>query len=191
MAFWAQILALLTRIVATAAIKEVPLDMAHNSFDDRYLNCGPAMTEALPALNVSEFQENPLFAQAWLKATAEWQKRGSYSSPLTKDQAIALMVYTMKSMYKLFNEAVREAGRTCQEYRHKFHFKTSSEFQENQEFSHAWKKAMAEWQKRGSYTSTLTKDQAIALMVYTMTYVYRDFNEAVQRFGSGNVTATR
>uniref|UniRef100_A0A8C5J4C4 NAD(P)(+)--arginine ADP-ribosyltransferase n=1 Tax=Junco hyemalis TaxID=40217 RepID=A0A8C5J4C4_JUNHY len=117
-------LALLAMTVATADIKVVPLDMAHNSFDDQYLNCGPAMTAALPALKHSDFQKNPLFAQTWAKATAKWQKRGSYSSFLTKDQAIALMVYTMNDVYNSFNKAVHEAGRSCQEYRYNFHFKT-------------------------------------------------------------------
>ncbi|XP_030826696.1 NAD(P)(+)--arginine ADP-ribosyltransferase 2-like [Camarhynchus parvulus] len=124
MAPLAQILALLAMTVATAAIKVVPLDMAQNSFDDQYLNCGPAMTEALPGLNGSEFQENKEFSQAWVKATAEWQKRSSSSSPLSPAQAIALMAYTMLDVHKQFNPAVREAGRSRQEYRDKFHFKT-------------------------------------------------------------------
>ncbi|NXL15040.1 NAR1 ribosyltransferase, partial [Setophaga kirtlandii] len=124
MAPLAQTLALLAMTVATAAIKVVPLDMAKDSFDDQYLNCGPAMTEALPALNDSEFQENKDFSQAWVKATAEWQKRGSSSSPLSPAEATALMAYKMKDVYRQFNEAVRKAGRSCQEYRYNFHFKT-------------------------------------------------------------------
>ncbi|XP_074415234.1 NAD(P)(+)--arginine ADP-ribosyltransferase 2-like [Zonotrichia albicollis] len=124
MAPLAHTLALLAMTVATADIKVVPLDMAHNSFDDQYLNCGAAMTAALPALKSSDFRENKKFSQAWEKATAEWQKRGSYSSFLTKDQAIALMVYTMNDVFREFNEAVRSAGRSCQEYRYNFHFKT-------------------------------------------------------------------
>ncbi|XP_059724860.1 erythroblast NAD(P)(+)--arginine ADP-ribosyltransferase-like isoform X2 [Haemorhous mexicanus] len=125
MALLAQTLALLAMTVATVAIKVVPLDMAQDSFDDQYRGCGPAMTAALPALNHSEFEQNPLFAQAWEKATAEWQSRGSPVSPLSSPaQAIALMAYTMEDVYKKFNDAVRVAGSSSQEYRDNFHFKT-------------------------------------------------------------------
>ncbi|XP_050839727.1 NAD(P)(+)--arginine ADP-ribosyltransferase 2-like isoform X2 [Serinus canaria] len=124
MAPLAHTLALLAMTMATAAIMELPLDMAWDSFDDQYLNCGPAMTAALPALKNSDFNKNKEFYQAWEKATAEWQKRGSYSSSLTNDQAIALMVYTMKSVYSDFNKAVRTAGKSRREYWDNFHFKT-------------------------------------------------------------------
>uniref|UniRef100_A0A8C3QMU8 NAD(P)(+)--arginine ADP-ribosyltransferase n=1 Tax=Cyanoderma ruficeps TaxID=181631 RepID=A0A8C3QMU8_9PASS len=103
----------------------VPLDMARESFDDQYRGCGPAMTAALPALNRSEFQKNPLFARVWIKAKAEWRKRGSPVSPLSSPaQAIALMAYSSKDIYKQFNAAVRVAGRSPQQYRKNFHFKT-------------------------------------------------------------------
>ncbi|TRZ14097.1 hypothetical protein HGM15179_013018 [Zosterops borbonicus] len=57
---------------------------------------------------------------------AQWQKRGSIASPLTPDQAVALMAYTMKelNLYKEFNDAVREAGNSSWKYRNKFHFKS-------------------------------------------------------------------
>ncbi|XP_039947345.1 NAD(P)(+)--arginine ADP-ribosyltransferase 2-like [Hirundo rustica] len=125
MAPLAHTLALLAMTVATAAIDVKWMDMAPNSFDDQYWGCGPAMTAALPALNRSEFQKNPLFAQAWLKAVAEWQRKGSPVSPLSSSaQAIAVMAYSMKDVYRQFNEAVREAGSSPQEYRDNFHFKT-------------------------------------------------------------------
>ncbi|XP_068034710.1 NAD(P)(+)--arginine ADP-ribosyltransferase 2-like [Anomalospiza imberbis] len=126
MALLARTLALLAMTVATAiAIKVVPLDMARDSFDDQYRGCGHAMTVALPALYNFELQRNPLFAQTWAKAEAEWRKRGSPVSPLASPaQAVALMAYTTKDIYKDFNTAVRAAGRSRQEYRNNFHFKT-------------------------------------------------------------------
>ncbi|XP_059724940.1 erythroblast NAD(P)(+)--arginine ADP-ribosyltransferase-like isoform X2 [Haemorhous mexicanus] len=125
MAPLAQTLALLAMAMATTAVDVIPLDMAQDSFDDQYRGCGPAMTVALPALNRSEFEQNPLFGQAWVKATAEWQSRGSPVSPLSSPaQAIALMAYTMNDLYKKFNDAVRVAGSSSQEYRDNFHFKT-------------------------------------------------------------------
>ncbi|NXH37131.1 NARE ribosyltransferase, partial [Myiagra hebetior] len=122
-------LALLAMTVATAVTKVVPLDMALDSFDDQYRGCRHSMTAALPALNHLELQQNPLFAQSWVKAVAKWQRRGSRVSPLSPAQAIALMAYTMReqynddSLYRVFNEAVRAAGRSHQEYWDNFHFK--------------------------------------------------------------------
>uniref|UniRef100_A0A8C3QNJ5 NAD(P)(+)--arginine ADP-ribosyltransferase n=1 Tax=Cyanoderma ruficeps TaxID=181631 RepID=A0A8C3QNJ5_9PASS len=125
MAPLAHTLALLAMTVVTAAITVVPLDMAWESFDDQYRGCGPAMTAALPALNRSEFQKNPLFARVWVKAKAEWRKRGSHVSPLSSPaQAIALMAYSSKYVYQQFNAAVRVAGGSPQQYRDNFHFKT-------------------------------------------------------------------
>uniref|UniRef100_A0A8C3R648 NAD(P)(+)--arginine ADP-ribosyltransferase n=1 Tax=Cyanoderma ruficeps TaxID=181631 RepID=A0A8C3R648_9PASS len=111
-------------VMVTVAIEVIPLDMAWESFDDQYLDCGPAMTAALLALHSSEFQQNPLFAQVWVKAVAKWQSQGSHVSPLSSPaQAIAVVAYSSKDVYKEFNTAVREAGRSLQEYRDNFHFK--------------------------------------------------------------------
>ncbi|NXD03327.1 NRT2 ribosyltransferase, partial [Certhia familiaris] len=119
-------LALLAMAVATVTTETRPLDMSPSSFDDQYQNCVPAMTAALPALNQSEFQNNPDFAQAWAKAVAAWQSQSSSMSPLSPEQAIALMAYTMKDtkLYKNFNAAVRTAGSSPQEYRNNFQYKT-------------------------------------------------------------------
>ncbi|NXA83861.1 NARE ribosyltransferase, partial [Thryothorus ludovicianus] len=117
-------LALLPIAVATVTNDVVFLDMAPDSFDDQYRDCGPAMTEELLALNRSDLEQNPLFAQVWVKAAAEWQSQRAPVSPLSPAQAIAITAYTMKEVYEKFNAAVRTVGRSSQVYRDKFHFKT-------------------------------------------------------------------
>ncbi|KAM4906963.1 NAD(P)(+)--arginine ADP-ribosyltransferase 2-like [Sylvia borin] len=126
MAPLAHTLTLLAMVVATVAIEVVPLDMAKNSFDDQYLECSNNMPENLLELQVSDFCKNYEFARNWAKATVQWQKLGSVSYPLTPEQTIAVMAYTMNTMklYKQFNDAVREAGSSSLEYRNKFHFKS-------------------------------------------------------------------
>ncbi|XP_074385277.1 NAD(P)(+)--arginine ADP-ribosyltransferase 2-like [Zonotrichia albicollis] len=117
-------LALLAMIMANTGFTVVPLDMAWNSFDDQYPGCRHTMTQLLPELNHFEFEQNPLFAQTWVKAAAEWWRRGPPVTPLSPAQAIALMTYTMKDVHKEFNAAVHVAGRSHQEYWYNFHFKT-------------------------------------------------------------------
>ncbi|NXQ19726.1 NRT2 ribosyltransferase, partial [Peucedramus taeniatus] len=130
MALLAQTLALLAMTVATTptmttkAITVWPLDMAQKSFDDQYLNCWDKMTKNLTELKHSDSLKNDKFAKGWTNAAAEWEKRGSPSSSLSPDQAIALMVYTMDEVYDQFNKAVRTAGSSGREYRDNFHFKT-------------------------------------------------------------------
>ncbi|NXS22715.1 NARE ribosyltransferase, partial [Mystacornis crossleyi] len=123
MAPLAHTLALLAMTVATTAIKEVTLDMAPNSFDDQYQGCSPNMTKELPALNHSEFQQNKIFARAWARAVAEWNNEDSTVSFLPFRHTIALRAYMMDDLYEEFNTAVREAGRSPEEYRDNFHFK--------------------------------------------------------------------
>ncbi|NWH42300.1 NRT2 ribosyltransferase, partial [Chloropsis hardwickii] len=125
MALLAHTLALLAMTtVTTVAINVVPLDTAPDSFDDQYINCGPAMIKVLPSLYNFETQKNPVFTLGWAKADAEWRKRGSHVAPLgSPAQAVAVMAYSMKYLYKQFNDAVRVAGRSPQEYRNNFHFK--------------------------------------------------------------------
>ncbi|XP_071274261.1 erythroblast NAD(P)(+)--arginine ADP-ribosyltransferase-like [Agelaius tricolor] len=124
MAPLAQTLALLAMAMATTAVDVIPRDMAPDSFDDQYQGCGPAMKAALPALNSSEFEQNKEFAEVWVKAAAEWQSRGPPESPLSPDQATAIMAFTMGHFSRTFNDALHVAGRSRQEYRDNFHFKT-------------------------------------------------------------------
>ncbi|NXD31332.1 NRT2 ribosyltransferase, partial [Spelaeornis formosus] len=124
MALLAHTLALLAMPVATMAITVVPLDMALNSFDDQYLTCGKVMDEKLQELIHADLQNNPLLAQVWQKAVAEYVRRGISMSPLSREQAFAVTAYTTKSLSAPFNTAVREYGNSGQEDMKKFHFKS-------------------------------------------------------------------
>ncbi|NXC36010.1 NRT2 ribosyltransferase, partial [Campylorhamphus procurvoides] len=117
------LLVLLAGAVATG-IKEVALDMAPNSFDDQYQDCSSKMLEELPALNSSELATNSNYSKAWNEAMVQWH-RHPFLGPLRwKEQAIALLAYTLETeLYKEFNKAVREGGSSHQEYVDKFRFK--------------------------------------------------------------------
>ncbi|XP_074415737.1 erythroblast NAD(P)(+)--arginine ADP-ribosyltransferase-like [Zonotrichia albicollis] len=123
MAPLAQTLALLAMAMATTAVNVIPLDMAPYSFDDQYQGCGPAMKAALLTLSGSEFQQNEEFAEVWVKAATAWQSRGPPVSPLSPDQATAIMAFTMTNP-RTFNDAVSVVGRSRQLYRDNFQFKT-------------------------------------------------------------------
>lgn len=108
-------------------IKEVALDMAPNSFDDQYRGCGRMMKEELQELNRTEFTNNSVYANAWTIAAAEWRNRRGrvpQTPTLRPEHAIAFLAYTQQGpLYRAFNVAVREAGRSRGEYLRNFHFK--------------------------------------------------------------------
>ncbi|NXN24195.1 NARE ribosyltransferase, partial [Nycticryphes semicollaris] len=124
------------------AITEKVLDMAPTTFDDQYLGCSQMMEEELGELNRTEFTNNSVYAEAWTQAAAEWRNRGGRvpQLPLLRtEQAVAIMAYTLHGrLYQAFNAAVREAGRSSWEYRHKFHFKVLH-FLLTQALSNLWK----------------------------------------------------
>uniref|UniRef100_A0A8C3UFP7 NAD(P)(+)--arginine ADP-ribosyltransferase n=1 Tax=Catharus ustulatus TaxID=91951 RepID=A0A8C3UFP7_CATUS len=104
----------------------VPLDLVPDSFDDRYRGCGRAMAAALPALNRSELRRDGHFAEAWASGRGPSGASGRpLCPPLSPAQAMALLAYTAPvPLHRIFNAAVRTAGRSRQEYRDNFHFKT-------------------------------------------------------------------
>ncbi|NXP95987.1 NARE ribosyltransferase, partial [Passerina amoena] len=123
MALLAQTLALLAMAMATMAVDVIPLDMALYSFDDQYRGCGPVMRAASLALNRSEFEQNKEFAEVWVKAAAKMRSQGLPESPLSPEQATAIIAFIMAGS-TTFSDAVRVVGRSRLEYRDNFHFKT-------------------------------------------------------------------
>ncbi|XP_019335700.1 GPI-linked NAD(P)(+)--arginine ADP-ribosyltransferase 1 isoform X1 [Alligator mississippiensis] len=109
-------------------IKDVRLDMAPSAFDDQYKGCVAMMEAELGALNRSEFSSNRVYAEAWTEAAAKWKEKQAETPvppDLKAEHAIAIMAYTMQGpLHRDFNAAVREAGRTRENYLGSFNFKT-------------------------------------------------------------------
>ncbi|XP_051630737.1 erythroblast NAD(P)(+)--arginine ADP-ribosyltransferase-like isoform X2 [Manacus candei] len=122
-----ELLVLVLVLLATtlaAGIKELALDMAPNAFDDQYQDCSDEMVEELLALNRSELGPNSNYSKAWDDATIKWHSHPSLGSLRWKEEAIALLAYTLETdLYREFNRAVPLAGHSRQEYLDKFPFK--------------------------------------------------------------------
>ncbi|NXL85085.1 NRT2 ribosyltransferase, partial [Alectura lathami] len=109
-------------------IEEVPMDMALSSFDDQYWGCRNRMEAELKELNRTEFANNRVYAENWRRAAVIWRKQqrnAAHPQVLTRDQAIAVLAYTLKSsLHCQFNAATREGGSSSEHYLRSFHFKT-------------------------------------------------------------------
>ncbi|KAM4797237.1 GPI-linked NAD(P)(+)--arginine ADP-ribosyltransferase 1 [Rhinophrynus dorsalis] len=107
--------------------KDTVLDMALSSYDDQYKGCSEVMEAEIPKLFQMEYSSNREFAEAWDKATFEWEarKKNAVVPRGFKDEyAIAIFAYTINGpLHKVFNEAVREAGRSREYYLRNFNFK--------------------------------------------------------------------
>ncbi|XP_021237605.1 NAD(P)(+)--arginine ADP-ribosyltransferase 2-like [Numida meleagris] len=105
----------------------VLMDMAPLSFDDQYEGCRHVMEAKLRKLNCAELARNNVYCLVWRKAAAECQKRwGHLAHPplLRREQAIAVLAYTAAgNLYKQFNAATRQGGRSHQHYLHSYPFK--------------------------------------------------------------------
>ncbi|XP_067145621.1 erythroblast NAD(P)(+)--arginine ADP-ribosyltransferase-like [Apteryx mantelli] len=109
-------------------VKEVTLDMAPSSFDDRYRGCAGTMEAELAELNRTEMTGNRVYAEAWASAVSrwgEWRHAGPRPRDLKPQQEMAILAYTMQGpLHGEFNAAVREAGLSRRHYLDHFHFKT-------------------------------------------------------------------
>ncbi|XP_064364248.1 GPI-linked NAD(P)(+)--arginine ADP-ribosyltransferase 1 [Dromaius novaehollandiae] len=109
-------------------VKELPLDMAPDAFDDEYRGCAEAMEAELAELNRTEMAGNAVYAEAWAGAAARWGegRPGAPRPPaLRPAQELAILAYTMQGpLHGAFNAAVREAGRSRRRYLDAFPFKT-------------------------------------------------------------------
>ncbi|XP_072183161.1 ecto-ADP-ribosyltransferase 5-like isoform X1 [Excalfactoria chinensis] len=106
------------------------MDMSRDAFDDQYEGCAEAMEAAGPALLERERArgESRLFRRVWGRAGERWQwVKGALSPRLPpgfKDEhGQAVIAYTDNDLHRVFNAAVRAAGRSWAAYNASFPFK--------------------------------------------------------------------
>ncbi|XP_075400299.1 ecto-ADP-ribosyltransferase 3 isoform X2 [Tenrec ecaudatus] len=108
------------------------LDMAENAFDDEYLKCTDRMEiKYVPQLLSEEKASHQLLATVWENARTKWdaQKTQLLLPESFKDNhGTALMAYISEAQeqtpfYLMFNEAVKMAGQSREDYIYSFQFK--------------------------------------------------------------------
>lgn len=106
------------------------MDMSRDAFDDQYEGCAAAMEAAGPALLERERArgESRLFRRVWGRAGERWQQvKGALAPRLPpgfKDEyGQAVIAYTDDDLHRVFNAAVRTAGRSWAAYNASFPFK--------------------------------------------------------------------
>ncbi|XP_063162101.1 erythroblast NAD(P)(+)--arginine ADP-ribosyltransferase-like [Candoia aspera] len=108
--------------------KNKDLDMAMDSFDDQYNSCVTQMDQKLPALLKSELRTNRIYRDTWQKAIKKWGKIKQHiilPRGLRPLHAVAVLAYTENSpLFRHFNRAVQEAGKSRKYYKDKFHYKS-------------------------------------------------------------------
>uniref|UniRef100_A0A8C3JSH7 NAD(P)(+)--arginine ADP-ribosyltransferase n=1 Tax=Calidris pygmaea TaxID=425635 RepID=A0A8C3JSH7_9CHAR len=101
----------------TNPTKEMRLNMAPTTFDDQYWGCTCTMERIWGS---STPLSSPTASMPSIEPVLLLNGRSGRT-----EHAVALMAYTLnRGLYKDFNAAVREAGRSYREYLNKFHFKT-------------------------------------------------------------------
>nr|XP_033806422.1 ecto-ADP-ribosyltransferase 5-like isoform X3 [Geotrypetes seraphini] len=109
----------------------VVLDMAPKAFDDQYIGCEDEMEKQVRSKDLLEKEMNRSsnFKRSWREAASEWEKRVKNNAvpPLPKgfkdEHGIALLAYTGDHIYREFNAAVREGGKSPEHYMQNFTFK--------------------------------------------------------------------
>ncbi|KAM6220931.1 ecto-ADP-ribosyltransferase 3 [Rhynchocyon petersi] len=113
-------------------VKAEILDMAENAFDDEYLKCTDRMeTKFVPQLLEEEKASSQLLEAVWEGGKARWEAQKSQlflPVSFNDNHGIALMAYLSQAQeqtpfYHMFNEAVKMAGQSREDYIYSFQFK--------------------------------------------------------------------
>ncbi|XP_007947223.1 ecto-ADP-ribosyltransferase 3 [Orycteropus afer afer] len=113
-------------------VKAEILDMADNAFDDEYLKCADRMEiKYVPQLLKEEKASHELLETVWENAKAKWEVRKTQlflPMNFKDNHGIALMAYISQAQeqtpfYHMFNEAVKMAGQSREDYIYSFQFK--------------------------------------------------------------------
>ncbi|XP_010340926.2 ecto-ADP-ribosyltransferase 3 isoform X2 [Saimiri boliviensis] len=113
-------------------VKAEVLDMADNAFDDEYLKCTDRMEiKYVPQLLNEEKASHQQLDTVWENAKAKWEARKTQillPMNFKDNHGIALLAYISEAQeqtpfYHLFNDAVKMAGQSREDYIYGFQFK--------------------------------------------------------------------
>ncbi|XP_064416210.1 erythroblast NAD(P)(+)--arginine ADP-ribosyltransferase-like [Latimeria chalumnae] len=93
------------------------MGMEENSVDDDYKNCVKAVSRQIPDMLEKERSQSKMFDRTWQNATYLWEKK-MFRLPrgMEANNAIAIIAYSMDSIYRDFNDKTRNYGTRLSDY---------------------------------------------------------------------------
>ncbi|XP_058035376.1 NAD(P)(+)--arginine ADP-ribosyltransferase 2-like [Ahaetulla prasina] len=110
------VIALVVGLVLGLRCRQITLDMSKDSVDDQYISCYPKRLTELK--NSGNIPLPKIYFSTWKTAKQHWDNLGQTAGSFDPIYGTAIVAYTVgDSLYRDFNTAVREAGKSENSYK--------------------------------------------------------------------------